>query len=357
MADVSAAGIMDPAFFVGKAVLLRWVNEFFQVNYTKVEQAATGALYCQIVDAVFPGKVQLHKVNFNARHEHEYVQNFKVLQAVFNSEGITKGVPVDKLIKAKYQDNLEFLQWMKRFFDVKYGGQPYNAKQRREECSKMAGGKKFPAKPTVAPTSTPTSAPSSVPKVPAKKPTKSTPTVPMARGTRKPLDKKTSMTSPTILDGSKKPGGTAPTRPTTTSTKPKSTASAEPAPSLEVESERERMIAEKARATVDGLEKERNFYFDKLREIEILCQSDEEHESALKQEILKILYATDDNEEFQSPDTGETVTNSGSGSSSSQSVAGPTSSSDRTLVEENVDDLLADLGETQSQSGHTVHSF
>jgi len=117
------------------------------------------------------------------------------------------------------------------------------------------------------------------------------------------------------------------------------------AASLEHDSENEKRISEKYRATIDGLEKERNFYFDKLRDIEILCQTDEEQESELKKDILKILYATDENEEFQSPDTGESTT------APTTSTAGPTSStstSDKTLVEENVDDLLADIGENQS---------
>jgi len=68
---------MDPSNFVPKGVLIKWINDTFQLNYAKVEQAATGILYCQILDAVFPGKVMLHKVNFNAKHEHEYIANFK----------------------------------------------------------------------------------------------------------------------------------------------------------------------------------------------------------------------------------------------------------------------------------------
>ena len=39
---------------------------------------------------------------------------------------------VDKLVKAKYQDNLEFCQWIKRYFDLNYSGEPYNALQRRK---------------------------------------------------------------------------------------------------------------------------------------------------------------------------------------------------------------------------------
>lgn len=46
--------------------------------------------------------------------------------------------------------------------------------------------------------------------------------------------------------------------------------------------------------TVDGLEKERDFYFGKLRDIEVLCQEAEENDATgLVQKILAILYATE----------------------------------------------------------------
>ena len=35
-------------------------------------------------------------------------------------------VPVDKLVKGRFQDNFEFLQWFKRFFDANYQGQDYD---------------------------------------------------------------------------------------------------------------------------------------------------------------------------------------------------------------------------------------
>lgn len=46
--------------------------------------------------------------------------------------------------------------------------------------------------------------------------------------------------------------------------------------------------------TVDGLEKERDFYFGKLRDIEVMCQECDNSESPpIIQKILEVLYATE----------------------------------------------------------------
>lgn len=40
-------------------------------------------------------------------------------------------IPVDKLIKGRFQDNFEFLQWFKKFFDANYDGREYEALEAR----------------------------------------------------------------------------------------------------------------------------------------------------------------------------------------------------------------------------------
>lgn len=51
----------------------------------------------------------------------------------------------------------------------------------------------------------------------------------------------------------------------------------------------------------DTLARERNFYFNKLREIEVLCQveSSNDSEKEIKDQVLQILYAVEDG--FTSP--------------------------------------------------------
>ena len=34
---------------------------------------------------------------------------------------------MDRLVKGRFQDNFEFLQWFKKFFDANYDGRPYDA--------------------------------------------------------------------------------------------------------------------------------------------------------------------------------------------------------------------------------------
>lgn len=54
--------------------------------------------------------------------------------------------------------------------------------------------------------------------------------------------------------------------------------------------------------TIDSLERERDFYYGKLRDIEVLCQTNDQNEdkNLITDKILEILYATE--EGFAVPD-------------------------------------------------------
>lgn len=46
---------------------------------------------------------------------------------------------MDKLIKGRFQDNFEFLQWFKKFFDANYDGREYEAFEARG-CIPLGSG-------------------------------------------------------------------------------------------------------------------------------------------------------------------------------------------------------------------------
>lgn len=109
---------MEGAFFVPKGELLSWVNDMLKINLTKIQQLGTGAVYCQILDVMYPGKIAMQRVNFAATNEWQFINNLKILQLAFSKCKILKHIDIEKLSKSKYQDNLEFIQWMKRYFDL-----------------------------------------------------------------------------------------------------------------------------------------------------------------------------------------------------------------------------------------------
>ena len=90
--------------------LIAWINELLQLNYTKVEQCGTGGAYCQIMDSIYgepdlllscgicrgmptphlSGDVPMARVKMNAKHEYEFISNFKILQNVFKAKKLDK---------------------------------------------------------------------------------------------------------------------------------------------------------------------------------------------------------------------------------------------------------------------------
>ena len=52
---MSNIGMMDGAFFVGRKEIMDWINETLSLNLSKVEETASGAVACQLLDIMYPG--------------------------------------------------------------------------------------------------------------------------------------------------------------------------------------------------------------------------------------------------------------------------------------------------------------
>jgi len=253
--------------------MLAWVNDCLQTRYAKIEEMCSGAVYCQFMDMLFPGCIHLKKVKFNTKLEYDFTANFKVLQASFKKMQVDKIVPVDRLIKGKFQDNFEFLQWFKKFFDANYGGQEYDALEMRG--GEDVGSSSKPARSmgaAPAPRSMAAPKPSSgMPKrSPAGRP------APSSRPAARPMG-----------GGMRAQNGGG-------------GISADAAAQIE---DLNTQVME-MKLTIEGLEKERDFYFGKLRDVEVMCQENESPDGdGVRKVVLDILYQTEDG--FAVPDEDE----------------------------------------------------
>jgi RP/EB family microtubule-associated protein len=241
--------------------MLMWINDTLQANFSKIEELCTGSAYCQFMDMLFPGSIPLKRIKYNTKLEHESIHNFKLLQNNFKKMSVDKIISVEKLVKGRFQDNFEFVQWFKKFFDANYDGQEYDPLAARGGES-LGGGGTGMKKPGMV----------SRGAVPARAP------APKAAAPRN-----------TAAPARNMSGGAAPTR-----TAPASRnvgGAGDTAVNNRKVQELEAQVNE-MKLTVEGLEKERDFYFGKLRDIEVLCQENEALEPV--QKMLEILYATED---------------------------------------------------------------
>uniref|UniRef100_A0A671TYY1 Microtubule-associated protein RP/EB family member 3 n=1 Tax=Sparus aurata TaxID=8175 RepID=A0A671TYY1_SPAAU len=242
--------------------MLAWVNDSLQLTYTKIEQLGSGAAYCQFMDMLFPGCILLKKVKFSAKLEHEYIHNFKVLQASFKRMNVDKIIPVERLVKGKFQDNFEFLQWFKKFFDANYDGKEYDPLLTRQ------GQDVTPPPPTPGETIL------HKPKRPSRSgPMRTSPTVPKTVPTPQRQIAPARRSAPMTRNGG----------------------------DAELIELNQQLLDLKL--TVEGLEKERDFYFTKLRDIELICQENDNDNNPVLTKIMDTLYATE--EGFAPPDDDE----------------------------------------------------
>ena len=173
-----------------------------------------------------------------------------MLTDCFTKHQVDRPIGVESLIKCKMQDNLEFLQWTKRYWDQYYPGGDYDAVGRR----KGSGGPPVSAPPVAAPRTSGASA------------------GPGAGAARR---------------------GTTPTAAAAAAGRTRTPQGVGNSSALTAENNQ-------LKETVVGLERERDFYFSKLRDIELLLQQAvdadpeiEKDNDGLIKHIQAILYSTE----------------------------------------------------------------
>ena len=79
---------MPAASLVGRSELLAWLNRTLGTDYLRLEECADCVGYAQLLEAVHPGTVPLHRLHFEARRGAERQHNAKILNAALHRANI-----------------------------------------------------------------------------------------------------------------------------------------------------------------------------------------------------------------------------------------------------------------------------
>jgi len=265
--EIVNIGINHPAYKVSKREILEWFNAVLNANISNVDKdVGDGSAYAQVFHAINSRCVPLKQVKFQAKSEYEYTINYNIVQKAMKNLHIDKIIPCEALMKGKPLDNIEFCQWLKHYYSNVAVVEDYDGYAEREAVAPGLGKQK-----RWAPSSG--EAPRAAAKRPASKPATKKP---MAANQARPASRTASAAS--------------------------GASSADLKAAQDTIAEQKEEISELT-LNVDALTKERDFYFGKLRDVEIMIQEREGIEGQSEEvmesfEAIKaILYATDEAEE------------------------------------------------------------
>lgn len=273
--------------FIGRTELLEWLNKTLGLHYKKVEDAANGAAFCQIIDMVHPGTVPLSRLNFNAFLPHECMENLKILQEVFTKNGITAIVDVESLSKGRYVAALNVLQFLYQYV------KSMNSNLEKNEYDPVSRRHLYHLPDH--------------PEQPGKQQYEN-------KGNNQLLMKTQTTRGVPILDKTLKKKEKKNSNPTNSNSKPVLCSTN----AIQTTQNKDHIISELQKKIVrltkinktleedyELMTQERDFYYDKLRKVEDFCE-DNDNEIAYKK-ILDILYETDEANGFVAPDDAKSV--------------------------------------------------
>lgn len=195
-------------------------------------------------------------------------------------------------MKARFQDNFEFLQWFKKFFDSNYDGHEYNAMETR-------GGIPIGSSDKMGPGHSGSNLPmgSAFGRAPA---TTNRPIGGMARAGAVKSSVPPSRPAPNRMTSIQQRSTPVKAKLGSSSNGSESRPANGPSsdPHLLAKLEEQESHIQELQLTIESLERERDFYYGKLREIEVMCQASSELANEempkLVDRILEVLYATEE---------------------------------------------------------------
>jgi len=259
--EVVNIGINHPAYKVSKRELLEWMNSVLNSSVANCDKdVGDGSAYAQIFHSINKGCVPIRQIRWEAKSEYDYTINFNLVQKALKKLKVDKVIPAEALMKGKPLDNIEFCQWLKHYHQHVATVEDYDGFDERENVApgiskkvkKFAAGDGSAAKPPAA---------------------------------RKPVSRTTAAKPAATRAPSRSAGGGA---------------DSGQVKELEAQVAAQTEEISELNLNVDALTKERDFYFGKLRDVEIMIQEQEESgecDEAGRQvfeSIKSILYATDE---------------------------------------------------------------
>lgn len=93
--------------------LLEWMKSL-NIEINKIEELGQGTAMCHLLSMIHPNTSFVYLKNPTTKYD--YLKNLKVVQNFFFVNNIELRFPIGKLVECKLQDNLEMAQWLYKYY-------------------------------------------------------------------------------------------------------------------------------------------------------------------------------------------------------------------------------------------------
>uniref|UniRef100_A0A9R1SF59 DNA (cytosine-5-)-methyltransferase n=2 Tax=Cyprinus carpio TaxID=7962 RepID=A0A9R1SF59_CYPCA len=119
--------------------LLDWLSDILHTSFSQVEHTCSGAAFCQLMNIIHPGSVDINKVKFTTKETADILDNYSLLQEAFSKAQIKKELELKLLVTGDILKTLDLLTWFKYLYDhnvsLKSSREFENCRSKKEEQS------------------------------------------------------------------------------------------------------------------------------------------------------------------------------------------------------------------------------
>ena len=104
--------------FHPRRVLLNWLNDLLQLSITRFEELGTGAVYFQLLDVMYPGRIPMKRVNWadaSVISKYDRDTQLELLQKLFSGLPISRAFRLPQPLSAN--DHFETCQLFRAYWD------------------------------------------------------------------------------------------------------------------------------------------------------------------------------------------------------------------------------------------------
>lgn len=111
---------------------LSWAGSLLKLELNSLDQLASGAVYCQLLDIIYNGMVPMDRVNWTSDKPADFITNFELLKGLFTKFSINRDFNIEKLVSGDRSELFTLLQWIHIFsFSTRNLGKGYDPTARR----------------------------------------------------------------------------------------------------------------------------------------------------------------------------------------------------------------------------------